>query len=140
VADEGMHTDGGYEASRAGDGQRLPEVSRGPATPDTEEQDEAATPESATKSSAVVCNERNEARADGVEVVGGQLHVFEVLRNENSGHADNEDGSAREHHACACGQEAGASNPGGGTPGAPFPGLPQCGKRRGPVQRATCLH
>src|SRR6185436_12059819 len=73
VADEGMHTDGGYEASRAGDGQRLPEVSRGPATPDTEEQDEAATPESATKSSAVVCNERNEARADGVEVVGGQL-------------------------------------------------------------------
>src|SRR5262245_37405380 len=80
-----------------------------------------------------MCDQRNEPWVDRIHFFYGDLHIFEVLRDEDAGHAYGHDGRSTEDHA-ECGEgDEGASH----ARGAPAPCARTLAKDRAEPTRPT---
>jgi hypothetical protein len=106
VADDQMYPDGGTEARHAGACKGLPQATRGSPEQGARRNDAIARKEATPEACAIMCDERHEARVDGVEVGNGQAHELEIPGHEDARHADRKDGRSSQEHTDASDQQS----------------------------------
>ena len=106
VTDDQMYPDGSTEARHAGACEGLPQATRGSPEQRARRNDATAREEATPEACAVMCDERHEARVDGVEVGNGQPHELEILGYEDARHTDCKDGGSSQEHADASNQQS----------------------------------
>src|SRR5206468_8387902 len=89
-------TDGGNEPSAARQKHCSPKLARGTSKPYTAEQEQPAGFDAATKTSAIVSDERDKPAINYQQVACPEPHEAQILRHENSSHTDEQNGRSAE--------------------------------------------
>src|SRR5258705_10079476 len=100
-----MNSDRGAKADQTSQKQSLPPVPRRLCTPDTKEQGQSSGADAATETGAVVRDQWNQMRVDGLELGTIQAHECQIGGYKHDRGADGENHQPSAHQAEGDGQE-----------------------------------